>query len=814
MNCREHQEFFSDLYDGNLPGDRRRDLESHLSACADCRAEYEVFSTSLHALREAAVPAPGDAFVRRVVDSARGESERQVLFQNTGMRRPTTRRTTAPRRAMWAVPALAASALIAFALGFMIQKHSADQRIQDLQDLLARNREVPQKTPVKKDPEPTADEHIAAFIKDQNIVKVNGVWMAADIRDRLGRDEILVDGVWRDRKKFVNEAVMAEMAKLAGAPDPKEIEAKVLEKYDLVRHGDWIIPRPWAAALESGKYLDSEGEPRDLAALVEEKIRDLGFVEHEGQQMRPEQRNELLANRRIHKGDSAPASAVTRALDGLEIHAPLGFRNLMLYPLTASGDRALAVATLAESIEKDRVEITDVDALQVRVRNKGDADIAVLAGEILIGGRHGRVVARDSIVPARKANVLVDVFDVEPAELRTNVNFRRETGSGHYWASLGMRRLLAEDAGQAGVWASMVSSGNRVSAAELYREHKQALLEFRAALIDLRTAYPSMTGVAVAVGDSIASLELFGTPALFAAHFDRVLESAAVEAIVHASRKTSSLSNLPAGPLSIRRLAENVFTAEHEVEGDSIVVRRNGRILGRALAPNGEAIRVLLFADAPPAPRPPVDLSIAPAKVQHVIKAYLAALTGPNGARRGSVLREMAMLPGPLALKEVLEQAKPGSPFRKDAVEAIGLRGDPAASATLLKWLQEEGRKENPGLVYSALAQALARIGSEEAIHVLISHIEPRSKEASRAAAEYLPYLMSSVRDPNTFATAIGNLISALNRLPVDAPDPQGAWQLKTLRQITGKSFVGTVDYQIWWNNPAERANFLEQRKR
>ena len=58
MNCRERQEFFSDLYDGNLPVDRRGDLEAHLSSCADCRGEYETFSASLHALREAAPATP------------------------------------------------------------------------------------------------------------------------------------------------------------------------------------------------------------------------------------------------------------------------------------------------------------------------------------------------------------------------------------------------------------------------------------------------------------------------------------------------------------------------------------------------------------------------------------------------------------------------------------------------------------------------------------------------------------------------------------------------------------------------------------
>src|SRR5688572_6010228 len=137
MNSREHQEFFSDLYDGHLAPERTREMESHLAACPTCRAEYEEFSESLHALREGAVPVPGDPFVHRVVETVRSETERIALFQNTGVRRPTTRRTTAPQRSVWALPAIAASALVAFAIGFVVQKHAGDQVITDLQEQLA-----------------------------------------------------------------------------------------------------------------------------------------------------------------------------------------------------------------------------------------------------------------------------------------------------------------------------------------------------------------------------------------------------------------------------------------------------------------------------------------------------------------------------------------------------------------------------------------------------------------------------------------------------------------------------------------------------
>jgi hypothetical protein len=547
---------------------------------------------------------------------------------------------------------------------------------------------------------------------------------------------------------------------------------------------------------------------------VGDKVRELGLVQHEGQWMRPEERAELLAARRVERFGAGPATVVSRALEGLEIGPPLGFRNLMLYPLIAAGERAVAVTTLPEAVAADRVEITDdVNALQVRVKNKGDADIAVLAGEILLGGRHARVVARDTIVPAKKDRA-VEVFDVEPAELRAadKTAFRRE--SGHYWAPLGMRRLMSDEGGQAAVWGAILANGGRASTADLYREHRPALNEFRTALFGLRAAHPGMVGVAVAIGDSIASAEVFGSPALFAAHFDRILESAAIEAIVNHQRETRFPSDLPAGPLSVKRLAESAFGAELDDEGDSVVLRRNGRILGRVLTSGNDAVRVLLFPDGPAAPRPALDLAVAPAKVQHLLKAYDARLQAPNTPpqRKTAVIREMAMLPGDHARLAVLDKAKPQAPYRRDAIEALGLRGDPAAGEQLLKWLKES-RKDVT--TYSVLAQALARLGNEDAIHVLIGDLDPKLPVLARAAAEYIPLLMYSMRNPNALETAVGTLITAMNRMPPEpGSDPQGQWTLRTLRLVTGKSFAGTVDYTLWWNDPANRTEFLELRRR
>ena len=801
MNCREHQEFFSDLYDGNLSPERRRELEAHLAECAECRTEYEEFSSSLHALREGNVPVPGDTFVRRIVDTARSETERIALFQNTGVRRPTTRRTVAPRRPLWAIPAVAAAALAAFALGFLVQKQAADQEIRELQEQISRA----ENRPAIKNPEPVQFDNqkfIEQFAKEQGLSLVGGKWISTEIRDRLEKGETKIDGKWVDAGKEI-ERLKSEMAK--GAPgelDPKALEARVFEQHDLVQRGAWILPRKWAEGLDKGQALGANGEIKDLEELAADKLRDLGFVKLDGKWMTSEQRTQMLAARSIQKGDgSAAPAALVRALDGLVIGPPLGFRNLMIYPLVAAGDRAVAVSTLPEA--QDKLEFVDEgNALQVKVKNKGDADVALFAGELLAGGRHDRVIARDMIVPARKDRT-VDVFDVEPAQLRA-ADKTAFAKSGARLASLGLCRLLNEEVGQGGVWAFIAG---RTPPMDQHRDHKAAMAEFRTAYQDLRAPNPNIVGVAVVVGDAIATIEVFGSPALFASQFERVLESAALEAIVANDREIRFPSDLAASPLGVKRLAESAFGADAETEGDAVVMRRNGRTLGRMLTAGGEPVRAIFFPDGPESRRSAVDLAIGGPKVTHVLQAYLARLQQPNGNRKPALIREMAMLPGADARNAVIGMAK--GQYRKEAVEALGLRGDPAAGEVIVRWLKES-RKEGQAM-YPELAKALAHIASEEGGQALAEDLDSKDVRIAKAAAENLPGLLNGLRNLNALETIMTNAITALSRIEA-TPDSHGTtWPHRALMALTQKNFAKPSEYSLWWSLPNNRADFLER---
>src|SRR5437762_80475 len=120
MLCREYQEFFSDLYDGDLASERRADLESHLVSCSPCQDEYKIFKESLAALQGMGEVPASDKFAARVRYAISQDKERGMLYAETGLAKPSTRRVMAPpparRPFALAFATVAAAAAVALAI--------------------------------------------------------------------------------------------------------------------------------------------------------------------------------------------------------------------------------------------------------------------------------------------------------------------------------------------------------------------------------------------------------------------------------------------------------------------------------------------------------------------------------------------------------------------------------------------------------------------------------------------------------------------------------------------------------------------------
>ncbi len=819
MTCREYQEFFSDLHDGELADGLRRDLEAHLGACPSCAAEHAAFLRSLKALRAAAAPAASPGFVLRAVAAARREPAS----------RPSTRRLAAPapRRAPWAVLAAAAAVLVAFTLGSLLQKDAAEARLEALRienEKLRGGAPGPSPGPSRlPDGMAAVDgrlvpvaELVEREFARRGLVKRGEAWVSAELQDRLERGEMLVAGKWvRADEELARRIDEWKKANPPDAPAPSEEE--LLAKLGLVRRERWILPRDLADALAAGKVVGADGAARDPGELVDAALAELGLVRHGGRWMSAEQRAELLAQQKVRRSEFlGQETAVTRLLDDLTIGPPRVYKNLLLYPLSAAKDRAPAVETLHEASADGRVDLLDdYTALQVHVRNRGTAEVLLQAGEVLAAGRHGRVVARDVIVPPGRT-AIVDVFDAEPTVFRTANAFAKE--SGHYLAPLGILRALHADLGQAGVWSALwtAQGHNATSVRDLFNVHRSAVFEYRAALFDLKDSDPGVTGVAIAVGDRLVAAHVYGRRELFAAAWDRLLGAAALEAVLAAqSRDVRAPSDPPASAAAVKLLLEGVFPAEHEVADGIATVRRNERVFARGCVSGGEAVHLAVLPDGAPDARTPGD--VPGAKLKAVLDGYAVRLKQAPPARRPAIAAETALLPGAIASEWIEERTREGdAALRRAFAEGLASRRDPRAQKAQLKALPEWRR--DPA-VHPLLALAVARQGSEDGVQALLRELDPKFPEAARSAAEVLPAALLALDRPGQVERALEVLVVAAERLERECPaeelrrelDPQGRdFNRRLMERVTLVRVDRVSDYAKWWADPRHRDEFLK----
>lgn len=829
MTCSEYREFFSDLYDGELGGDLRGELEGHVASCAACRSEYEVFRRGLAALRSMGEVPASSGFAARVVAAVRQDDERRELYVATGQERPTTRRS-APRirrRFPWGVPLAAAAAVAAFFAGSMLQKDAADRRAGSLQAEIDRLRQTG--APAAALPEGKAfldgkivpiEEAVASRLAKMGLVRDGSRWIDREIKQRLDRGEMLVEGRWVPAADEVTRRV--EDWKKAHPTGPAPTEEEILAKLGLVRRDGRLMTREFAEAFDAGKLLAPDGRTTDRAELVARALGEMGLVQHEGQWMTAAEQSWRRAQYRVVKSEFiSQVTPVSQALEDLRIGAQRTYKDLTLYPLVSRRDRrgGPAVQSLHEASLEGRLDLLDdYTALQIHVRNKGTSDVALLAGEVLMGGRHGRLIARDAVVPAGKT-VLVDVVDAEPTVFRTADKFAKESGSS--WAPVGIRRALLADVGQAGTWAALWSAvgSNAASVRDLYTLMRREVFEYRSALFDLRDLDPRVVGVAVAVEGRLVAAHVFGSPALFDANFDRVLDSAALEAVLAGqNRELRVPSNLPAAPESVKVLLESVFPAEHDIADGAVAVRKRGTVFGRGSVAGGELVHLAVYPEASPEIRPAG--SVPAGKLKWVLDGFAVRVKQANPARRAVLAREMSMLPGDAVVDAMAVLAKdPDASTRRSFLEALALRTDAKAAKAVAKLLPE-ARKDLP--LFGMMADAAARWAGEEGVAALMAEIDPKSLDSARAAAERIPSAVLALDHPAAVEKAVGDLIRAFevvhqkctaSELKRDTDTDGSPFTIQTLEIITRVKFKGVSrisDYATWWADPANRTKFFD----
>ncbi len=242
---------------------------------------------------------------------------------------------------------------------------------------------------------------------------------------------------------------------------------------------------------------------------------------------------------------SVGTTSGSKDIEGMSMYAlgdPIRSGNMAIVPvvLRKQAPDTDQYITLGEAKKQGWIEIVEVpgdeqvDTLQVR--NSGPKPLLLLAGELLLGGKQDRVVAKDTIVPPGKT-VDVPVFCVEPG---------RWTGSSMHFeygdTTVPTRVKKAATYGeQQEVWANVrgynseakASAGASTLQAGISQKAVQERVQKGLKVLrDGLKKQNNVVGVMFVIDGQIQTLEMFGSSRLFDASVDGLLKGFLADAAV------------------------------------------------------------------------------------------------------------------------------------------------------------------------------------------------------------------------------------------------------------------------------------------
>lgn len=274
---------------------------------------------------------------------------------------------------------------------------------------------------------------------------------------------------------------------------------------------------------------------------------------------------------------AAPQETRTSAgfVEEVRVGAPITRGALTVFPLTLRRPAAAEKhVTLDEAVARKQLAIEEtgahgsVNALEIE--NRGDQPVVLVGGELLLGGKQDRIVAR-SLVIGPRSRTRVPVFCVEHGRWSGTKSFE----SGKSMAHVELRKS-ALAGNQQQVWAEVAQSNERLgtkTASDTYRAAARKLdaevgplaREIADALARERNA----AGLAVAIGGEVVAVEWFASPRLFQPLREKLVASYAAQALASGGAAAGA-ARAAAPPPAAVAVAE--FAAEAE-RGRAVVER-------------------------------------------------------------------------------------------------------------------------------------------------------------------------------------------------------------------------------------------------
>ena len=232
-----------------------------------------------------------------------------------------------------------------------------------------------------------------------------------------------------------------------------------------------------------------------------------------------------------------------------DVGAPIQVENIVVYPLlskVASSDEETEYATLDEALERGILVVEETsdsgDVNILHVVNNGGVMIFAMAGEVLLGGKQDRIVAKNTLIPERARRFGVDVFCVEHGRWQKKTE-QFSSGKALVHTKL---RASANKGSQEAVWAEVAKKNAELrttNATDTYRAtvKKMASSTKVGSVVDGllgATRYEkSMAGLVVAINGELRAVDWFRSPRLYRKLERKLLVSYVTEALGAADGK-------------------------------------------------------------------------------------------------------------------------------------------------------------------------------------------------------------------------------------------------------------------------------------
>src|ERR1044071_6241351 len=236
--------------------------------------------------------------------------------------------------------------------------------------------------------------------------------------------------------------------------------------------------------------------------------------------------------------------------DHTALLTPIQVDSLTLTPIVATGpataEEQLLVLDEAMAAKKVKIrEISDGTVNSLTFINQAQQPVFVLAGEVILGGKQDRIIGRNTVIPANTTQA-VPVYCVESGRWTGET---KEFSTGKALAH-GRLRGQASYRAQRDVWNEVAAKNvarKTTNSSDTYRRVAQqqsdgTLGRMEKQVDDALARIPAadrsrMVGYAVALNGSVATVDVFASPALFKKLETKLVRSYLTEAIDIAARK-------------------------------------------------------------------------------------------------------------------------------------------------------------------------------------------------------------------------------------------------------------------------------------